>query len=62
MSNGLPYTVGVSGFFSAGILSDWNGASGSTLIPGIGPNTGRYPRHEVDDVRVQKSIDIHGGT
>ncbi len=61
MMNGLPYTVGVSGFFSAGILSDWNGASGSTLIPGIGPNTGRYPRHEVDDVRVQKSIDITEG-
>ena len=61
MMNGLPYTIGVSGFFSAGILSDWNGASGSTLIPGIGPNTGRYPRHEVDDVRVQKSIDFAEG-
>ena len=56
MSNGLPYTIGVSGFFGAGILSDWNGASGSTLIPGIGPNTGRYPRHVVDDARLQKSI------
>ncbi len=56
MSNGLPYTVGVSSFFSAGILSDWNGSSGSTLIPQIGLNTKRYPRHEVDDARVQKSI------
>lgn len=56
MSNGLPYTIGVSSFFSAGILSYWNGASGSTLIPGIGPNTARYPRHEVDDARLQKSI------
>ena len=61
MMNGLPYNVGVSGFFSAGILSDWNGASGSTFIPGIGPNTKRYPRHEVDDLRVQKSIDFAEG-
>jgi outer membrane receptor protein involved in Fe transport len=56
MSNGLPYTVGVSGFFSAGILSDWNGGSGSTLIPQIGSETGRYPRHIVDDIRLEKSI------
>ena len=56
MQNGLPYTVGVSNFFSAGILSDWNGASGSTLIPQIGLNTKRYPRHEVDDARVQKTV------
>jgi hypothetical protein len=56
MQNGLPYTVGVSGFFSAGILSDWNGGSGSTMIPMIGVNTKRYPRRIVDDIRVQKSI------
>ncbi|MBT9331780.1 TonB-dependent receptor [Paracidobacterium acidisoli] len=56
MQNGLPYTVGVSGFFSAGILSDWNGGSGSTMIPMIGVNTKRYPRRMVDDLRVQKSI------
>ncbi len=61
MQSGLPYTVGVSGFFSAGILSDWNGASGSTLIPQIGINTKRYPRHEVDDARLQKSIDFGEG-
>ena len=61
MSNGLPYTVGVSSFFSAGILSDWNGSSGSTMIPMIGPNTKRYPRHEVDDARLQKSIDFGEG-
>jgi hypothetical protein len=61
MQSGLPYTVGVSSFFSAGILSDWNGASGSTLIPGIGPNTKAYPRHEVDDARLQKSIDFKEG-
>ena len=58
MQSGLPYTVAVSGFFSAGILSDWNGASGSTLIPAIGPNTARYPRHMVDDARLQKQIPL----
>jgi hypothetical protein len=56
IQNGLPYTVGVSGFFSAGILSDWNGGSGSTMIPMIGVNTKRYPRRMVDDLRVQKSF------
>ncbi len=61
MGNGLPYTIGVSGFFSAGILSDWNGASGSTLIPQIGTETGRFPRHEVDDARLQKSVDFGEG-
>jgi hypothetical protein len=61
MQSGLPYTIGVSGFFNAGILSDWNGASGATLIPQIGINTKRYPRHEVDDVRVQKSIAFEQG-
>jgi hypothetical protein len=61
MSSGLPYTVGVSGFFTPGILSDWNGGSGSTLIPGIGPNTGRYPRHIVDDLRLEKDTMLHEG-
>jgi Carboxypeptidase regulatory-like domain/TonB-dependent Receptor Plug Domain len=61
MQSGLPYTVGVSGFFSAGILSDWNGGSGSTMIPMIGQNTEHYPRHEVDDARLQKSIDFEEG-
>ena len=56
IGNGFPYTVGVSGYFSAGILSDWNGGSGSTLIPGIGVNTMRYPMHVVDDVRLQKGF------
>jgi hypothetical protein len=61
MSNGLPYTVGVSGFFNAGVLSDWNGGSGSTMIPQIGPETGRFPRHIVDDARLQKAITFEGG-
>jgi hypothetical protein len=61
MQSGLPYTVGVSGFFGVGILSDWNGASGATFIPGIGPNTKAYPRHEVDDARIQKAITLGEG-
>ncbi|HEX4038940.1 MAG TPA: TonB-dependent receptor [Acidobacteriaceae bacterium] len=56
IGNGYPYTVGVSGFFSPGILSDWNGGSGSTMIPMIGVNTQRYPRHQVDDLRLTKNI------
>jgi hypothetical protein len=61
MQSGGPYNVGVSGFFSAGILSDWNGGSGSTMIPQIGPETERYPRHVVDDARLQKSIVFEEG-
>jgi hypothetical protein len=62
MQNGLPYTLGVSSYNSSdAILTDWNGAGGSALIPGIGPNTRQYPRHIVDDVRVQKDIAIKEG-
>jgi hypothetical protein len=57
MSNGLPYTVSVSSYNSAdAVLPYWNGADGSALIPGVGPNTARYPRHVVDDVRLQKDV------
>ena len=56
MQDGLPYTVSVSGYFSPGILSDWNGGSGSTMLPMIGPNTERYPRKIVDDIRAQKEF------
>jgi hypothetical protein len=59
--NGLPYTVGVSTYISAAIGSDWNGSSGSTLIPMIGPNTKRYPHREVDDARLQKQISFGNG-
>jgi hypothetical protein len=69
MMNGLPYTVGVSGFFSqgsvSGILSGWNGAAGEAygteITPIIGVNTKRYPRHIVDDARVEKAIDFAEG-
>jgi hypothetical protein len=59
MQNGLPYTAGVSGFTGPAILSDWNGASGSTLIPGIGINTYQLPRKIVDDLRVEKDFTLH---
>lgn len=70
MQNGLPFTAGVSGYPSSipnptpggktlsGLLSDLNGASGSSLIPQVGYNSYRYPREMVDDARVQKSFDF----
>jgi Carboxypeptidase regulatory-like domain/TonB-dependent Receptor Plug Domain len=67
MQNGLPYSTTVSGFNSnAAVLGDWNGAGGSVggtaaIIPEIGFNTHKYPRHIVNDVRVQKAIRIHEG-
>jgi len=59
--NGLPYTVGVSTYINAAIGSYWNGSSGSTLIPMIGPNTKRRPHGEVDDARLQKQISFGNG-
>jgi hypothetical protein len=59
MSNGLPYTETVSGYAGNGILNYWNGASGSSYIPEVGRNTFRYPRHIVDDLRVQKEFRLH---
>lgn len=60
--NGLPYTAGWSGKISGAIGSDFNGAGGSTIIPGyIGVNTFRYPRHIVDDARVQKDFAFEHG-
>jgi hypothetical protein len=61
MQNGLPFTAGVDGYPSNGILSDLNGASGSTVIPQIGVNTYRYPRAIVDDARVEKNFLFEGG-
>jgi hypothetical protein len=57
--SGLPYTASVSGFVGNAILSDWNGASGSALIPAIGLNTYKYPRKTVDDARLQKDFAIN---
>jgi hypothetical protein len=59
MQSGLPYTAGVSGYTGPAVLSDWNGASGSTLIPGIGINTYKSPRKIVDDLRVEKDFNVY---
>jgi hypothetical protein len=60
MQNGLPYTGAWSGKISGAIGSDYNGAGGLGIIPGyIGVNTYQYPRHIVDDLRVQKQFTFH---
>lgn len=57
MQNGLPYTAGMSSKISGAAFSDWNGSGGAAIIPGyIGVNTFKYPRHIVDDIRVQKEF------
>ncbi len=56
MQNGLPFTAGVSGKPSGAIASSWNGTGGPSIIPQIGYDTYRYPRHIVDDARVQKQF------
>lgn len=61
MQNGLPYTAGVSSYTNYGIGNYLNGTSGSTLIPQVGVNTHRYPRHEVDDLRLQKNFAFEHG-
>ncbi len=60
-SSGLPYSVGVSGSFTGGILSGWNGSGGPSFVPGLGYNTLRYPHHIIDDARVQKSFELGEG-
>jgi hypothetical protein len=59
--NGLPFTAGIGGYVSSSAFSGWNGSGGSSIIPMIGPNTMRYPRREVDDVRFQKQISLDHG-
>jgi carboxypeptidase family protein len=61
MGNGFPITGGATGFFSAGLQSDWNGASGSTVIPGVGYDTYRMPRDIVDDLRIAKTVSFEHG-
>ena len=57
IGSGLPWSIGVSGSNSASaVLSGWNGSGVTSYIPLIGRNTMRYPRHIVDDVRLQKGI------
>jgi hypothetical protein len=59
--SGLPYTAGIAGAETSSKFADWNGSSGSTVIPAIGRNTYKYPRKMVDDMRVQKEIAFERG-
>ncbi len=56
MQNGLPYIAAMSGKISGAVGNYWNGSGAIAVIPKIGVNTARYPRHIVDDVRLQKSV------
>ena len=57
--DGLPYSANVSGYVGNAVLSDWNGASGLSIIPGLGLNTYKTPRKIVDDLRLEKDFRIH---
>jgi hypothetical protein len=62
MQSGLPYTASWSGKVSGALTSDFNGAGGLGVIPGfIGYDTYRYPRHIVDDMRLEKETSFEGG-
>jgi len=56
IQDGLPWTMGVGGYVGSAIESDWNGSSGSSIIPGVGVNTRKYQRKIVDDARLEKDI------
>jgi hypothetical protein len=60
--SGLPYTATVTGSTSAASFggSDWNGAGGLAIVPGIiSPNTYKLPRHQVDDARLAKKFTVN---
>jgi len=57
--DGLPYSAGVSGYVGNAVLSDWNGASGLAIVPGLGLNTYKTPRKIVDDIRLEKDFKLH---
>jgi hypothetical protein len=40
------------------VLTGWNGGGSTQYIPNIGRNTLKYPRHLVDDARVEKQINF----
>jgi hypothetical protein len=59
VQSGLPYSAAVSGTTSGSSISTgWNGTGVTSYIPILGRNTYKYPRHEVDDIRVQKDFTI----
>jgi Carboxypeptidase regulatory-like domain len=55
--SGLPLSITVSGNVASNkVLGGWNGGGDTAYIPTIGRNTIKYPRHMVDDARIQKQI------
>jgi len=60
--SGLPLSVTVSGNVASNkVLTGWNGGGDTQYIPNIGRNTMKYPRHIVDDARLEKHFDIKEG-
>jgi hypothetical protein len=58
-ASGLPLSITVSGNVASNkVLGGWNGGGDTQYIPNIGRNTIKYPRHIVDDARVQKQVDF----
>jgi len=59
MGNGLPVSMVVSGNVASNkVLGGWNGGGSTAYIPNVVRNTYKYPRHVVDDSRLQKRIDF----
>ena len=57
--SGLPYSAAISGSTSGNSISTgWYGTGVTSYIPILGRNTYKYPRHEVDDIRIQKEFTI----
>jgi hypothetical protein len=57
--SGLPLSITVSGNVASNkVLTGWNGGGSTQYIPNIGRNTLKYPRHLVDDARVEKQINF----
>jgi hypothetical protein len=55
--SGLPYSAAISGSTSSNSISTgWYGTGVTSYIPILGRNTFKYPRHEVDDIRIQKKF------
>jgi hypothetical protein len=56
--SGLPYSYAVNSASTStnSISTGWQGTGVSSYIPTLGRNTLKYPRHIVDDVKVQKEI------
>jgi hypothetical protein len=56
--SGLPYSYAVnsSNTSTNSISSGWNGTGVTSYIPLIGRNTLKYPRHLVNDVKVEKDF------